>query len=71
MKLGLLLNLREAYKFFFTKIMFYVSEMDWLESRYDEAIKISIMISDENARCFCIKEAFKAIFYLFAGKPGS
>jgi len=26
------------------------------------------MISDENGRWLCTKEAFKAIFYLFAGK---
>jgi hypothetical protein len=51
--------------------MFCVSEMDWLESRYDEVIKISNMISDENGRWFCIEEAFKAIFYLFAGKSDS
>ena len=71
MKSGLLLNLREAYKIYFTKTMFYVSEMDWLKSMYGEVIKSSNMISDENGRCFFSEEAFKAIFYLFAGKPGS
>ena len=48
--------------------MFYVSEMDWLKSMYGEVIKSSNMISDENGRCFFSEEAFKAIFYLFAGK---
>ena len=51
--------------------MFYVSEMDWLESRYDEVIKSSNMISDENGPCFCIKDAFKAMCYLFSGKSDS
>ena len=60
-----------AYKFYFTKTMFYVSEMNWLESRNNEVIKSSNMISDENGRCFCIKEAFKAVLYLFTGKSGS
>jgi len=55
-----------AYKFYFTKTMFYVSEMNWLESRYNKVIKSSNMISDQNGRWFCIKEAFKAKCYLFA-----
>ena len=60
-----------AYKFYFTKTMFYVSEMNWLKSRYDEVIKSSNMISDENGRWFCIKETFKAKCYLFAEKSDS
>jgi len=51
--------------------MFYVSEMNWLKSRYDEVIKSSNMISDENGRWFCIKETFKAKCYLFAEKSDS
>jgi len=50
--------------------MFCVSEMDWLESRYDEVIKSSNMISDQNGRCFCIKEAFKAMLSI-RGKSDS
>ena len=35
MKLGLLLNPVNAYKFYFSKIMFCVSEIIWLKSRND------------------------------------